>query len=402
MIIIDYLSISQMGDNPLLSGLTGTEPLSCRASFDIPDSVAYLDTAARGPSPLLVLEAGLRVVRDGACPWSNDAHSLGSTVERLRQLAGQLIGAAPADMAVVGSVSHAMAVAARNMALPDGASVLRLAGDHPSSVLEWERLARRSGAKEIVVSRPSDGDWTNAILETLSRGGADRPAVAVLPPLHWCDGALIDLDAIVPKLRECETALVVDATHAAGMLDLDVAVLKPAFVAFPSFKWLLGPYGLAFLYVAPDRQLGEPSDFNFYNSDVTENFGFAAFKDGARRFDRGERNDPVDVSMAIAGLDLLAGWPRAESRLHAKRMMSRLIEAIEGHGFGLSAMHHAPHIAGLRHTVPSSVMREELRKHNVFASDRAGCLRVSIHRHVIEDDVMRAASAMLEIAEKFA
>ena len=42
------------------------------------------------------------------------------------------------------------------------------------------------------------------------------------------------------------------------MLPLDVKQLDPDFVIFPTYKWLLGPYGRAFLYVAKRHQDGTP------------------------------------------------------------------------------------------------------------------------------------------------
>ena len=40
--------------------------------------------------------------------------------------------------------------------------------------------------------------------------------------------------------------------------------LDPDFVAFPTYKWLLGPYGRAFLYVAKRHQGGVPLEQTSY------------------------------------------------------------------------------------------------------------------------------------------
>ena len=39
-----------------------------------------------------------------------------------------------------------------------------------------------------------------------------------------------------------------------GVMPTDVAALDPDFLVFPTYKWVLGPYGRAFLYVAKRRQ----------------------------------------------------------------------------------------------------------------------------------------------------
>jgi hypothetical protein len=52
--------------------------------------------------------------------------------------------------------------------------------------------------------------------------------------------------------------LAIDATQAAGVISIDVAVLRPAFVACSVHKWLLGPYGVSLLYVGPSLRGGRP------------------------------------------------------------------------------------------------------------------------------------------------
>src|SRR5262245_54319150 len=46
--------------------------------------------------------------------------------------------------------------------------------------------------------------------------------------------------------------------------DIDVRSLDPDFLVFPTYKWLLGPYGRAFLYVAKRRQDGVPLEQTSY------------------------------------------------------------------------------------------------------------------------------------------
>ncbi|HBY31280.1 MAG TPA: aminotransferase, partial [Bradyrhizobium sp.] len=39
---------------------------------------------------------------------------------------------------------------------------------------------------------------------------------------------------------------------------MDVTKLDPDAVIFPTYKWLIGPYGRAFLYIAKRHQNGVP------------------------------------------------------------------------------------------------------------------------------------------------
>ena len=68
----------------------------------------------------------------------------------------------------------------------------------------------------------------------------------------------MDLERVAPAVRKGGAAFVVDATHAVGVMAIDVHALDPDVLIFPTYKWVLGPYGRAFMYVAKRRQGGTP------------------------------------------------------------------------------------------------------------------------------------------------
>ncbi|MFC7552512.1 aminotransferase class V-fold PLP-dependent enzyme [Pseudoroseomonas wenyumeiae] len=132
-------------------------------------------------------------------PWASPRSRENDWAERARAAAAGLIGASAEDVAIVGAVSHGIGTAARNLPLPAGSRMLRVQDEFPSVSLVWDRLAAEAGAVADVVPRPEDGDWTRAVLEAIARPGAPPLAVACLTPLHWSDGAVIDLDRIAPR-----------------------------------------------------------------------------------------------------------------------------------------------------------------------------------------------------------
>lgn len=362
--------------------------LACqRELFEIPREIAYLDAAAFSALPAPVREAGSAGVMAKVRPWAmarNDAMA-----ERTRAAAAALIGAAADDVAIVGAVSHGIATAARNLELPPGSRILRVADEFPSLALVFDRLAAERGLVLDIVARPEDGDWTAAILAAVARPGPPL-ALAALTPLHWSDGALIDLDRVVPAVRAAGGAVVIDATQAVGVLDMDVQRLRPDFLAFPTYKWVLGPYSLAFLYAAPNRQGGLPMDEHGANR---PGGGYAP---GARRYDKGERNDPIGLPMAAAGMELVAGWGHAAIAARLRMLTDALAEVASGLGLGvLPREQRAPHILGLR--LPGGMkpgLIAALASRGAYAADRLGVLRVSPHVWADEADVARFAQAL--------
>jgi selenocysteine lyase/cysteine desulfurase len=362
--------------------------LACqRHLFEIPREVAYLDAAAFSALPAPVREAGEVGVMAKVRPWAiARGHAM---AERVRGDAARLIGAAPDDVAIVGAVSQAIATAARNVDLPAGSRILRIADEFPSLSLVFDRLAAERGLALDIVERPADGDWTAAILAAIARPGPPL-ALAALTPLHWSDGALIDLDRVVPAVRAAGGAVVIDATQAVGVLDVDVQRLRPDFLAFPTYKWVLGPYSLAFLYAAPERQDGLPIEENGNNRPG------GGFAQGARRYDKGEMADPIGLPMAAAAMELVAGWGHAAIAARLRALTDALADSLSGLGLAMVPRERrAPHILGVR--LQGGLrpgLLDALAARGAYAADRLGVLRISPHVWADEADVEHFAEAL--------
>jgi selenocysteine lyase/cysteine desulfurase len=365
---------------------------SQRHLFEMPGEIAYLNAAAYGPLPVSVRNAGREGGARKAAPWTFDRNRLEEETERLRTLAGKLVGASGDDIALVGSVSHAIATAAAALSPERGTRIVRMAGEHPSNVFAWELLGARTGAVQDVVARPADGDWTEAVLQRIQAEGPP-PGVVALSPLMWTDGALVDLDRIAPAVHARGAALVIDATQAAGATPIDVQHWRPDFLAWPTYKWVLGPYRLAFLYAAPHRQGGEPLERNAFNHPAHPTGGFAA---GARRYDMGERPDPAAIPTAVEALTLCLQWGTDQVAVRLRRMTDLLADAAEAQGLGMLPRNlRAANILGLQ--VPGGLRPgaiETLEEQGVFVAERGGVLRVSPHVYNNEGDVQMFARAL--------
>ena len=191
--------------------------------------------------------------------------------------------------------------------------MLVLENDHSSAVLEWMTRAPVGKFTVEVVPQPDDGDWTAAVLAAIERSGAPPVGLASISSVHWSDGGLLDMDRVAAALRAQGAMLLVDATHAVGVMKIDVKRLDPDFLVFPTYKWLLGPYGRAFLYVAKRRQDGVPLEQTSYGRRAISSEHESYYRDlefvaGARRFDMGERDHFISLEMASIGMELMAEW----------------------------------------------------------------------------------------------
>jgi selenocysteine lyase/cysteine desulfurase len=104
-----------------------------------------------------VTEVGLRSVASKARPWNVGPEDFFRDSERARTLFSGLIGASRDDIALVPSVSYALATAAAILPIHAGQNIVILAEQFPSNVYVWRERAHQSDADIRTVSRPASG-----------------------------------------------------------------------------------------------------------------------------------------------------------------------------------------------------------------------------------------------------
>lgn len=378
---------------------------SQRALFDIPRDVCFLNAAAWSPLPLAVQEAGrIGVARKGQ-PWKLDADFMSKQYERARKAAAALIGADPVDIALIPSVGYGVSTAGKVMRLPRGSRVLVLQDDHTSPVLEWMSRAEQGGYTVEQVKQPADGDWTSAVLDAMSRKDAAPLSLVSISSVHWSDGGALDLSRIAEAVRQKGAAFLVDATHDAGVRRIDVKTLDPDFLIFPTYKWVLGPYGRAFMYVARRHQNGVPLEQTAparkgVAAEQKVYFRDLSYADGARRYDMGERDHFITLEMAVVGMEMMAGWGNDAIVARLGMLTDRLADGLENTGVRvIDRKLRAPHLLCLQ--FPKGMaddLPQKLTAENVYAAPRLGRLRISPHVYNDEQDVDRFVDVFKKVA----
>jgi|SRR5579883_1412993 selenocysteine lyase/cysteine desulfurase len=380
---------------------------SQRALFDIPREVCYLNAAAWGPMPIAVQEAGRAAMNRKGQPWKLPADFFSGQYERARKAAAALIGAEPDDVALISSVGYGVSTAGKVLPIARGSRVLVLENDHTSPVMEWMSRAEAQGFTVETVKQPSDADWTTAVLEAIERKAAAPLALASISSVHWSDGGAVDMSRIAAALKRQGAKLLVDATHDAGVRKIDVKTLDPDFLIFPTYKWVLGPYGRAFMYVAKRWQNGVPLEQTAaarkaVSAEDTIYFRDTSYRDDARRYDMGERDHFVSLEMASIGMEMMAGWGNDAVVSRLSMLTSRLADGLANLDVRIAdARVRAPHILcvsfpkGMAADLPKKLAAE-----NVYAAPRLGRLRISPHVYNDEQDVDRFVEVFRKVALK--
>src|SRR5215207_1766499 len=372
---------------------------SQRDLFEIPEDIVYLNCAYMSPQLRPAREAGEKPVSRKSRPWEITPDLFFEDAEEIRALFARLVGGDTEGVAIVPSVSYGISVAAANVPVREGEKLIILEDQFPSNVYAWRELADRSGARLVTLPRPEDLDWGRALIEEID---ADTAVVAV-PNCHWTDGSLVDLASVGESAHEAGAALVVDAIQSLGSYPFDVSEVRPDFLVVSSYKWLLGPYGLGFMYVGEEYREGTPIEHNWINRHGSEDFSRLveyedAFQPGARRFDVGERSNFILLPMANEALRRILAWG-IENVSNTIGQLTDLVEK-EAKECGIEAVpaeKRARHIIGLGPEGPRAPedLAARLASDNVFVSVRGGSIRVSPHLYNTERDVERLFNSLL-------
>jgi selenocysteine lyase/cysteine desulfurase len=370
---------------------------SQRDLFEMPQDIAYLNCAYMAPQIRRAREAGEWAVSRKSRPWEITPNDFFEDVEVVRALFARLVGGDADGVAVVPSVSYGISVAAANVPVREGEKIIILEDQFPSNVYPWRELASCTGASLVTVPRPEDSDWTRVLIGEID---ADTAVVAA-PNCHWTDGSLVDLTRVGESVREAGAALVVDAIQSLGAFPFDVSEVRPDFLIAASYKWLLGPYGVGFMYVDEKHREGRPIEHNWINRQGSEDFaqlvGYQdAFQPGARRYDVGERSNFVLLPMAAEALRQLLDWG-VENVSETIGTLTDLIEqkAEERAIATIPKERRARHMIGLMlgPDAPDDLAARLMRQ-DVFVSVRGPSVRISPHLYNTQEDIDRFFSVL--------
>ncbi len=376
--------------------------LPCQRSlFEIPNGVTYLNCAAMSPQLRAVREAGERAILRKTRPWELNMVEINQhEPETVRELFARLVHADADGVALVPSTSYGVGLAAANLPVRKGQSILVMEEEFPSNVYPWMELARDRGAKLVTVPRPTDHDWTRAFLDRID----SSTAIVAAAPCHWTDGARVDLKSLREATRDANAALAIDATQSLGAYPFDVSEIQPDFLVAVTYKWLLGPYSMGFVYVAPEWREGKALEMSWQNrSNSFDHRSLAQYVDtfhpGARRYDVGERGNLVLLPMVKAGLEQLHAWGVENVHETVRGLTRSIIAAADRLGFeAIPSEKCIGHIVGLRSKdgVPAGAV-EKLADRKVYISQRGDCLRISPHIYNTPKDIERFLAELAEI-----
>ncbi len=303
----------------------------------------HLNNAGAAAQPLPVIEAvSAHLALEHQVGGYEAAALARAGIESARGSIGRCIGAQAGNIALVESATAAYAQALSSIDFEPGDSVVLSRYDYASNQIMAISLARRRGVKLLRAEELPEGgvdpDSVAALIEQ------HRPKLVSLTHVPTSSGLIQDAEAVGKICRATETPYIIDACQSVGQMPLDVNALGCDFLAATGRKFLRGPRGTGFLYVA-DRVLegsAHPLLIDMSGADWTAGAEFAMRGD-ARRFELWESHVAGRLGLGAAAeyalnVGIAAGFARASqlaSQVRERAQNARNTRPIDhGHHHG--------------------------------------------------------------------
>ncbi len=223
--------------------------------------------------------------------------------KRLYDAAAALVGSTPEEIAFCDSASRAWNLMVYSLDVGPGDKILTSTIEFGSGLVALQHVAERTGA-EVVVG-PSDR-FGRLDLDQLSEVDLGGTRVVAVTHVAAHSGVANPVVEIGHMARELGATYIVDACQSVGSIPVDVSEIGCDALTATGRKWLRGPRGTGFLYVADalSRAIDPTSsdlvtaDYLFEPDERTSSR--LKFRDDARKFELWERNIAAAIGLGVA------------------------------------------------------------------------------------------------------
>lgn len=372
--------------------LTDSQIKEIRSHFRIFDRKIYLNTCSQGALSDAV-EAGfdnyIASWHEQGSPWERWVEHY----ESARTAFAQFINASPDEVAIVTSVSAGINSVASALNFRERRKVVMGEFEFPTMGHVW--LGQRArGAEVQFVS--AEG---NRIPTTNYEKMVDRQTL-IVPLTHVCfkNGFRSDVSAVTEIAHSSGAFVMLDDYQDCGTRPIDAKAMDLDFYLTGTLKYLLGPPGLAFLYVRKELiQSLAPTLTGWFAqaNPFAYNPQHFELSPTARRFESGTPSVP-SVYGAVPGFQLLQKIGMDKIAAHIRSLTQALLRSARDLDlFAKTPADSAGPLVVLQSRDSTSLV-QKVAESGIVASNRYDGLRISFHVYNTMDDV----AAVMEILKK--
>jgi len=362
------------------------QPLIDPREFAGIETVTHL--CAGGEAP--ILRAGLtaieRFAADKSCGMPGRERMF-RTYDETKQHLSWLLNRPPGDIALLGSASEGINLVARAIDWKPGDNIVVADAEFPSLIYPWTQGISRGAELRALPTR-------SGLIELSDlRAAVDkRTRVVAISQVSYLTGQRISLPAVADIAWQVGARLVVDATHALGVVPVDANYCD--FLVSSCYKWLLAGHGLG-VFVWNRSRVPElkPASLGWHSIIPSSGPATPLLVNLRPDADRLEAGNPAFPSIYLlhASLTRLAEIPERVLLKHVIDLGTVVLDGLRAHGLDVVTPFPAEQRAGnLCFRVPDAeAIAEQFGAHGVVLWGSDGRVRVSVHAYNGSRDVDR-------------
>ncbi len=354
-----------------------------RARFAVFRKKIYLNSCSQGALSDEVIVS----FREFLTSWDEQGSPWDAWIEEYeaaRRTFARLIGADADEVAIVPSASAGINAVANSLRFDERPEVILGEYDFPTTGHAW--LAQQSrGAKVRFVEAEGGGISPEAYERCITK----KTGILGVTRISFLNGWRADVAGIATAARKHGALLLLDDYQDCGTRPVNVKALDVDFYVSGTLKYLLGPPGVAFLYVRKELvQKLLPTISGWFAQENPFAFDVRRFEPArtARRFQAGTPPIP-NLYSSRRGVELLESVGFENIAEHVARLASTLLDGARD--LGIEAKTPAGSVG------PLAVLRANdadglvklLAEHQIVVSSRHDGLRVSFHAYNTMEDV---------------
>ncbi|HXA56205.1 MAG TPA: aminotransferase class V-fold PLP-dependent enzyme [Candidatus Acidoferrum sp.] len=360
------------------------------------EGVAYLNNALQSPLPLVSARAAQEAIEWKKHPYRIPDSAYFDLPDRIREKIARLIRADAEEIAVTTGASAGMACVAAGIDWKPGDEVVIGRHEFPAHFATWLRY-RQAGKLGMRIVEPR-GRFIDAEDYLPHIGPQTRVVSASL--VRFDDGAMLDAARVARACQRVGAALLLDVSQCAGAIDFRVRDLGATMAVCSGYKWLLGPYGSGFFWIAREwieRLAIGPIYFMGLEGARDLHAMFARElrpAAGARRWDSAETANFTNLAALDASLDLLERIGRDAIRQYTASLVDEIIDRIPRERCVLASPERrerrGPYVCvSAKNPDDTAALFHKLKAAQVSVSLREGALRISPFFYNTPADISR-------------
>ncbi len=220
------------------------------------NSCHYLNTGTNGPlcrrtAEVMKSEEEKEFLKGRYLPFLSELYA---DMDETRKLVAEFIGADYEEVALTHTATEGMNLILWGLNWQPGDEVITTNQEHVASLAPLSLIKNKYGINIKYLQVPYGNDYDEQdLLDNFKKYITPRTRLLVVTHVSFSTGITFPLKKLAQICHENNMYILVDGAQGAGVASLDVHDFDIDFYSIAGRKWLLGPEGIAALYVARRR-----------------------------------------------------------------------------------------------------------------------------------------------------